>query len=292
MPKPKNPLVAEAEALFLEGMKLVDIAEKLQLPEGTVRRWKSTYGWGSERSDKKSERSERKKARKTEKEVAEDICEVLGNEELSGRQQLFCIYYIKSFNATKAYQKAYGVGYQTAASIGYRLLENDGVKKEIERLKKNRLNRALLSEEDIFQRYMDIAFADITDYVEFGRAEQQVMGAFGPVYEKNEETGEKTPVTVTVNEVRFKESGDVDGTLIQEVSQGRNGAKIKLADRMKAIDWLANHMELATAEQRARIENLQASTAKIRGEDSDGDEEDSGFIEALKGEAAEAWEED
>lgn len=292
MPKPKNPMVAEAEALFLEGMKLVDIAEKLQLPEGTVRRWKSTYGWGSERSDKKSERSERKKARKTEKEVAEDICEVLGNEELSGRQQLFCIYYIKSFNATKAYQKAYGVGYQTAASIGYRLLENDGVKKEIERLKKNRLNRALLSEEDIFQRYMDIAFADITDYVEFGRAEQQVMGAFGPVYEKNEETGEKTPVTVTVNEVRFKESGDVDGTLIQEVSQGRNGAKIKLADRMKAIDWLANHMELATAEQRARIENLQASTAKIRGEDPDGDEEDSGFIEALKGEAAEAWEED
>lgn len=292
MPKPKNPMVAEAEALFLEGMKLVDIAEKLQLPEGTVRRWKSTYGWGSERSDKKSERSERKKARKTEKEVAEDICEVLGNEELSGKQQLFCIYYIKSFNATKAYQKAYGVGYQTAASIGYRLLENDGVKKEIERLKKNRLNRALLSEEDIFQRYMDIAFADITDYVEFGRAEQQVMGAFGPVYEKNEETGEKTPVTVTVNEVRFKESGDVDGTLIQEVSQGRNGAKIKLADRMKAIDWLANHMELATAEQRARIENLQASTAKIRGEDPDGDEEDSGFIEALKGEAAEAWEED
>ena len=292
MPKPKNPMVAEAEALFLEGMKLVDIAEKLQLPEGTVRRWKSTYGWGSERSDKKSERSERKKARKTEKEVAEDICEVLGNEELSGKQQLFCIYYIKSFNATKAYQKAYGVGYQTAASIGYRLLENAGVKKEIERLKKNRLNRALLSEEDIFQRYMDIAFADITDYVEFGRAEQQVMGAFGPVYEKNEETGEKTPVTVTVNEVRFKESGDVDGTLIQEVSQGRNGAKIKLADRMKAIDWLANHMDLATAEQRARIENLQASTAKIRGEDPDGDEEDSGFIEALKGAAAEAWEED
>lgn len=292
MPKPKNPLVAEAEALFLEGMKLVDIADKLQLPAGTVRRWKSTYGWGSERSERKSERSNRKKARKAEKEVAEDIRAVLGNEELSGKQQLFCIYYIKSFNATKAYQKAYGVGYQTAASIGYRLLENAGVKKEIERLKKNRLNRALLSEEDIFQRYMDIAFADITDYVEFGRAEQQVMGAFGPVYEKNEETGEKIPVTVTVNEVRFKESGDVDGTLIQEVSQGRNGAKIKLADRMKAIDWLANHMELATAEQRARIENLQASTAKIRGEDPDEDEEDSGFIEALKGAAAEAWEED
>ena len=292
MPKAKNPLVAEAEALFLKGMKLVEIAARLQLPEGTVRRWKSTYGWGSERSDKKSERSERKKVRKKEKEVAEEICEVLGNEELSGKQQLFCIYYIKSFNATKAYQKAYGVSYQTAASIGYRLLENDGVKKEIERLKKNHLNRALISEEDIFQRYMDIAFADITDYVSFGQKDVQVMGAFGPVYETDENTGEKRPVMKTINAVELRESEEVDGTLIQEISTGKDGAKIKLADRMKALNWLADHMDLATAEQRARIENLQVSTAKIRGDDLDEDKEDSGFIEALKGAVSEAWEED
>ena len=31
------------------------------MPEGTVRRWKSTHKWDNERSDKKSERSERKK---------------------------------------------------------------------------------------------------------------------------------------------------------------------------------------------------------------------------------------
>lgn len=37
------------------------VASKLNLPEETVRRWKSTHKWDNERSDKKSERSERKK---------------------------------------------------------------------------------------------------------------------------------------------------------------------------------------------------------------------------------------
>ena len=50
-----------AKAMYLEGRKLVEIASQLNLPEGTVRRWKSTHKWESERSDKQSERSEKKK---------------------------------------------------------------------------------------------------------------------------------------------------------------------------------------------------------------------------------------
>ena len=42
-------------------MKLVEIASQLELPEGTVRRWKSTHNWDNERSEKKSERSEKRK---------------------------------------------------------------------------------------------------------------------------------------------------------------------------------------------------------------------------------------
>lgn len=61
MPKAKNAKADEAFELYKQGLKLVDIAEQLDLPAGTVRRWKSSYKWDSERSDKKSERSERKK---------------------------------------------------------------------------------------------------------------------------------------------------------------------------------------------------------------------------------------
>ena len=162
------------------------------------------------------------------------------------------MHYVKCFNATKAYQKAYGVDYSTAASIGYRLLEKDGVRTEINRLKQNKLNRVMLSEDDIFQKYMDIAFADITDYVSFQQENVQVMAIYGPVFETDEETGEKKPVMKKVNTVRFKDSDGVDGTLIQEVSQGKDGAKIKLMDRQKALNWLADHMDLATAEQKAK----------------------------------------
>lgn len=47
--------------MYLEGKKLVEIANQLNLPEGTVRRWKCTHKWDNERSDKKNERSPKKK---------------------------------------------------------------------------------------------------------------------------------------------------------------------------------------------------------------------------------------
>ena len=39
----KNPLADEAYELYKDGMKLVDIADQLGKPEGTIRRWKNTY---------------------------------------------------------------------------------------------------------------------------------------------------------------------------------------------------------------------------------------------------------
>lgn len=51
----------QAKAMYLSGQKLIEIAGQLNLPEGTVRRWKSTHQWESERSDSKSERSHRKR---------------------------------------------------------------------------------------------------------------------------------------------------------------------------------------------------------------------------------------
>lgn len=45
---------SKAYELYKKGMKLVEIANQLNLPEGTVRRWKSTHKWDSERSDKKA----------------------------------------------------------------------------------------------------------------------------------------------------------------------------------------------------------------------------------------------
>lgn len=58
----KNPLADKAYELYKNGTKLVDIADQLGKPEGTIRRWKNTYDWDNERSDCKangqSERSD------------------------------------------------------------------------------------------------------------------------------------------------------------------------------------------------------------------------------------------
>ncbi len=61
MARAPDPRIEEAKAMYLKGVKLIDIAKALELPEGTVRRWKSTHKWESERSDKNSERSEKRK---------------------------------------------------------------------------------------------------------------------------------------------------------------------------------------------------------------------------------------
>lgn len=53
--------IEQAKELYEKGLKLIDISKQLGVPEGTVRRWKCTHKWDSERSNKKSERSERKK---------------------------------------------------------------------------------------------------------------------------------------------------------------------------------------------------------------------------------------
>ena len=61
MARAPDPRIGEAKALYLKGMKLVEVANQLDLPEGTVRRWKCTHKWDNERSDKNGERSNRKK---------------------------------------------------------------------------------------------------------------------------------------------------------------------------------------------------------------------------------------
>lgn len=268
MPRLRNPNRTKAFEIYKEhGGNITnrEIAKLLGEDEKVVAVWKSRDKWNvvqqSNESCTTNVKTESKKVNK--KAIAVEVDQVIENTDLTDKQRLFCCLYIKCFNATKAYQKAYGVDYYTALASGPRLLGNVSIKNEIQHLKQNRLNQEMLSEEDIFQKYMDIAFADITDYVEFGQATVPVMGPFGPIVVKDEETGEKVEVKKEINVVRFKESIEVDGTLISEIKQGKDGASIKLADRMKALQWISDHMDLATAEQKARIRKLEAETDRI-----------------------------
>lgn len=286
MPRAKNAKAEVARKLYEQGILLKDIAEQLDMPEGTVRSWKKRYDWDNATLQKPkcnvAKESARKK--KVQQAVAADTASVSENPDLTDKQRLFCLYYVRYFNATKAYQKAYGCSYEVAHAEGYKILAKPCVKTEIQAMKQSRLNRELLDEHDIFQKYMDIAFADITDFVQFGQEEEYVIGQFGLVQVEDPVTGKKAPLKQKVNTVRFRESDSIDGTLITEVKNGKNGASIKLADRMKALEWLAEHMDIATEEQKARIAVLKMKSAGDEPEDVD-----TSYVDALKDLAAKVW---
>lgn len=258
MARSPNEKVEKAHELYREGMKLVDIAAKLDVPAGTMRRWKRIYQWDDER---KSEHLQKKKACvqklsvQKNNTIADEVQIVVKNTELTDKQRLFCIYYVRCFNATKAYQKAYNTDYATAMVGGSRLLGKDKIKREIMHLKQDRLNREFFSEEDIFQKYINIAYADITDFTEFGSKEIEIP---------NSEAGESKKVMVSY--VNLKDSKEIDGTLVSEVSKGKDGVKVKLADRMKALQWLSDHMSLATEKQQAEIALLKSRAEEQQAE--------------------------
>src|SRR5690554_20693 len=86
----------------------VDLADKYNLKTSTVRSRKNREKW--QRNDNATQRKnvatkKNKEAKKTEP-IAEEVKRVLENDKLTDKQRLFCIYYNKYFNATKAYQKA------------------------------------------------------------------------------------------------------------------------------------------------------------------------------------------
>ncbi len=235
MSQAPNEKAKDAYALYKQGVSLIDISKKLELPAGTVRRWKSAYKWEGERS-LQSERSEKQKA------APQEVAPASLVETLTEKERLFCEIYVRNFNATQAAIKA-GYSYDTAYAIGYENLRKPKIRDYVGILKEAKKAAIMLDTDDLVELQMRIAFADITDFLEFGRTLIPVMSAFGPVTYENPVTGKKEPLLREVNDVRFKESFEVDGALVSQVKMGKDGASIKLEDRQKALDWLSKFFE-------------------------------------------------
>ena len=248
----KNPLSDKAYEMYKQGMKLVDIAAELDVPPGTVRRWKSTHGWDSERSESRSERSDKEKVEK--KPVVDDgTKETLLNNDLTPEQQMFCIYYSRTFNATQSYLNAFRCNYDTANAEGYKLLVKPCVRAEIERLKEIKRQQIVAGADDIVELQMRIAFADMGNYLSFGQKEIT-----------DPDTGE----TLMVSTVDLKESGNTDTQLIHEVKRGKDGVSVKLADKQKAIDWLTKYFLMhPESKYKAEYERKRAEVKDNAGEE-------------------------
>lgn len=239
-----------------------DLAEKYGVKDSTIRSRKNREKWQRNNEPKKVQRATQRKqnvaTRKVEKEV------FVESDDLTDKQRLFCVFYIKSFNATMSAIKA-GYSKHSAHVQGSRLLSNDNVATEIRRLKSEMQQGIFIDAMDVLNKYIQIAFADITDYVYFGSIEREQI---------NSETGKVMldsnfkPITYKESYVDFKNADEVDGTLITEIKEGKDGISVKLADKMRALDMLSKYFDLLSDNDRKRLqeEKLKVDTAKTKAE--------------------------
>lgn len=238
MPREPNPKVKDAEELFKKGLKLVEIASQLNLPEGTVRRWKSTYKWDNERSENKSERSPKRGAPK-------------GNKNAVGN------------GAPRNNKNAETHGFFSK----YLPEETRDLIKGI----------AQIDPLDMIWNNITIQFAAII-------RSQKIMHVIDKdellKVLKKKTRGEKSDT----DEWEFQFAWDRQATFLNAQSRAMSELRslIKQYDEMLNKNW-----NLATEEQKARIALLKAKV-------DTGDEEeteDDGFIDALKGQVNDVWEE-
>lgn len=225
-----------------------DLAEKHEVKDSTIRSRKNREKWQRNATRKQSNEARKEKAKQP----------IIKNEDLTDKQKLFCLHYLKYFNATKAYQKAYECAYTTAMVEGHRHLRNPKISAEIDRIKEEQINELKLDVRDVLQKYIDIAFSDIGDYVE--RSEDGY--------------------SVTV-----KHTEDMDTSIIDELSNTQNGIKLKLADKMKALDMLAKYTDLLSDSDRKQLdqEKIKAETdfTELRAKQIKGETKDTSLLDAL-----------
>lgn len=254
-----------AELDYNNGMKYKDIAKKYDVSINTVKSWKQRYAWNRDKvcAQGKSMHTKGSAHTRAQPKKEKEFEPKILNNDLTDKQKLFCIYYLKYFNATKAYQKAYDCARSTAGVQGHKHLRNPKVIAEIDRLKAEQMHELKLDVNDILQKYIDIAFADITDFTEFGKKEVMT------------DEGAKE-----LNYVDFKPSSNVDGTIVAEVKQGRDGVSIKLADKMKALEMLSKYFDLLSDNDKKRLqeEKLRVDIDKAKSEIHDIDDESNQTI--------------
>jgi phage terminase small subunit len=246
------------------------VAEKHGIKIGTIKSRKSREGWEKDATLKK-DATNIKKVATSKKDVTQNqpeekaVLEItldnfLDDSGLTEKQRLFCLYYVRSFNAT---QSAINAGYSpiSAHVEGSRLLKNDKVAMHIRELKKSMASGLFIEAMDVLNKYIKIAFSDITDFLTFGQQQVPVMEEDKPVFDEHGRV-----MMQEVNYVDFKESSLVDGTIISEVKQGRNGVSIKLEDRMKALEKLELYFDLFPDPFKRRIEEERLNLSKKKSE--------------------------
>lgn len=190
---------------------------------------------------------------------------------LTEKQRLFCEHYAAKHNAVLAARKA-GYGAKSVTSVAWRLRQNPEVNRYIAWLKLRVSRETHVDALDVIDHYIRIAFADITDVV-----------------------------NIKDGKVNLENADQVDGQIIKSIKKGKNGeVTVELYDKLAALQKLERYFDIMPADWKQKIEEKKLELMKERieierlkaGQLGNGEDEDDGFIQALKETATEVWGDD
>lgn len=165
---------------------------------------------------------------------------------LTPKQRRFVDEYLIDLCATQAAIRA-KYSAKTAASQGERLLRNVEVQRAIARRMKDREQRTEITQDKVLRELAKIGFSDIRKVVRWGETMVRMVDA---------EEGEGEDL-VPYHGLALIDSMEVDddtAAAIAEVSQGRDGLKVKLHDKKGALVEIARHLGMFTAKGHADLD--------------------------------------
>ena len=279
----------EAKADYLAGMKYKDIAKKYGVALSTVKSWKTRNKWQRNNATKKKSMHTKVKSTRTKQEkVAPSLPppELPDSDGLNDKQKAFCLYYLQRYNATWAYQKAYGGSYEKAHSNAARMMANDGIKKYLTELKKQQSQDLYATANDILLRYLNQATSNVTDVLSF-RTEKHLAyykvrdkngpyedggGNFRYVPKIDPETGEQAYYYEHL--ITLKDSKDIDTSNIKSIRIDKGEPVVEMEDRQKAMQILLDRLpepEVNDESTNSLLAALTNGMKKIWSKDNDED---------------------
>ncbi|MEE3929657.1 terminase small subunit [Pseudomonas viridiflava] len=184
---------------------------------------------------------------------------------LTVKQQRFVDEYLIDLNATQAAIRA-GYSQKTARQIGNRMLTNVDIQAATSKRMGERSNRVEITQDMVLKELAKIGFSDIRKVVRWGETQVRMVDG--------EDDGPED--MVPYHGLALIDSTEIDEATagaIAEVSQGKEGLKVKLHDKKGALVDIGRHLgmfstpqhaELDAELKRIEIENRKLLNQKLR----------------------------
>ncbi|WP_346395958.1 terminase small subunit [Pseudomonas syringae] len=191
---------------------------------------------------------------------------------LTAKQQRFVDEYLIDLNATQAAIRA-GYSQKTARQIGNRMLTNVDIQAATSKRMVERSNRVEITQDMVLKELAKIGFSDIRKVVRWGETQVRMVDG--------DDDGPED--MVPYHGLALIDSSEIDDSIagaIAEVSQSRDGLKVKLHDKKGALVDIGRHLgmfsppghaDLDAELKRIEVENKRLLNQKLRRELEDPD---------------------